>query len=73
MNSIIQAESIEYWVEVSKQPAAKSGYTRRLTTQSRNMAQMYYNMLNIGRGYKKRLRAFSPSLNHVKLIERSFS
>ena len=42
-------------VQISKRPNGKSGYQNKYSTVSATQAIMYYNAINIGRGYKKRL------------------
>ena len=75
-NSPIQthpADPVQYWVECSRSPTRKASYVKRLVTTNYSQAMSYYNGINIGRGYKKRLRAHSPSLDTTQVLERAFS
>lgn len=45
-----------YAVESTKSPRLKSGYEVRMTTDDKGEALWYWNALNIGNGYKGRLR-----------------
>ena len=67
------AQAIEYWVQCSKQPSAKSGYRIRATCRSESQAWMFYNALNIGNGYKKRLVSYAPLSGAKRVIARDVS
>lgn len=58
----------EWRVQVSKRPSEKSGYVDKYTFASEYQARFYYNSINIGRGYKKRL--VNPQ---GKVVARQFS
>jgi hypothetical protein len=53
---IAYSSETEFLVQTSKTKNGKSGYETRYTIKG-NLAQavMYYNMINIGYGYRKRL------------------
>ena len=70
--STIPAPSIEYWVQCSKQPNAKAGYITRRVAETEVCGWVWYNSLNIGYGYKKRLVAYSPIWGK-KILARSAS
>jgi hypothetical protein len=67
------ARPIEFLVEVSARPGAKSEYKLKLMTTSEAQARLYYRGLNVGRGFKKRLRAYAPSFETYRLLEREAS
>ena len=67
-----EAPPIQYLVEVSRQPTPKSGYRVRYSLQSMGTARFWYNGINIGLGYKKRLVAVS-SLWGKRVLARASS
>lgn len=70
--TISSAPPLEFWVLCSKQPTEKSGYILRMSFAEEARARQYYTALNIGRGYKKKLVAYS-SLWGKRTLERAFS
>lgn len=60
----------EYLVQTSKN---QGSYNTRYTLTSETQAYMYYKMINIGRGYNKRLIKITYMPYSRKVIERDMS
>lgn len=71
--STAEARPLVYWVETSRSKTAKSSYIRRMSTQSLEQAEFFYRCINLGNGYKKRLRVHAPSFGTTKVLRRASS
>lgn len=65
--------ALDYLVEISRRPGAKSGYKTKYILASEDRAWFYYRGINIGRGYKKRLVAVSEYWGVRRVLARTAS
>lgn len=71
--AIREAFPLEYWVETSKEPGEKSGYVRRMSTEDFEQAMFFYRCINLGNGFKKRLRVHSRDFGVTKTLKKELS
>lgn len=73
MTEIKEAQPLEYWVETTRLPTEKSGYVRRMTTTDLDQAMFFYRCINLGNGFRKRLRVHSNDFNVTKTLKKETS